>query len=76
MLYLEQDCSLRRAQQLARLQSELVREEAARVAVDGEGLGLPSEAVQSGHQERAQTLAKRMLDDERGEPRDQNVTDG
>ena len=56
---------------LARLQSQLLRELAAGLAVGVERLGLPAGAVEREHQLAAQALPQRMLGDERLELADQ-----
>src|SRR6185437_1129452 len=68
-LYLElrvmsQHAALELPERLARLEAELVGEQAAGLAVDVERLGLTSRAVQGEHQEASQPLPERMLGDE------------
>ena len=62
---LPQDRAVQLAEGRARLDPELVHERAASVLVGLERLRLPAGAIEREHQLRAQTLAQRILGDER-----------
>ena len=68
---LAQDRLLELAQRGARLEAELVHERPARVLVGGERVGLAARAVEREHELTAQSLAERMLADERLELADE-----
>ena len=61
------DSPLDLAQVGARVQPQLVGEEAAEVLVGGERVRLAARPVQRHHQLRAQPLLERVLTDERGQ---------
>ena len=62
---LTENRTLQILQRLGRLDTELVHENAARLLVGAERLGLPSGAIESEYELPAEPLAQRMLGDER-----------
>ena len=66
-----QNRALERSQLLARLETELLREERSGSPVGGECIRLPLRAVEGHHQLAPQALAERFLSDEAFELRDE-----
>ena len=68
---LAQDCRLELAELGAGIDAELVDEGLTRSAIGGEGVGLPTGAVEGQHELGTRTLAERLCLDERLELRDE-----
>jgi hypothetical protein len=66
-----EDGLLQLLQSRARLQAELIYERAPSLPVDRERLGLPARAVERAHERGGESLAQRMLVDERLELADE-----
>src|SRR5206468_7543853 len=67
VLVLPEDRLLELSEGWSRLDSELVDERPACFAIGLEGVGLPTGAVEGEHEQAAESLAERMLGDERFE---------